>query len=275
MVAVYSFWSKPLRENGKIHNYIEPILFISAFYLSVLYAKRNFKKVKLVTDSYGYNLLIKKYKFPFDEISLELNDIENINKEYWAYGKIIAYELQNEPFIHFDWDSWVVNKKNIPLKSQIIVQNKEWLNDRDFYIQDVKLLRSLGYKSNVLYYPIDYAFNTGVFGGNNLKVIKEYCKEAKNIVKFAQQENITNNLLVGKNLFSCIFEQYLLSAVCKKYNIEVTEIAKDYKSTIRNTYHHIWGAKGNKDITERVFNLLRSEFPDEYQKLITTFYNRG
>jgi len=59
------------------------------------------KNIELVTDDIGKYILIDALKLPYSSIKIELN---NLNQKYWFLGKIKAYSLQTEPFLHYDGD---------------------------------------------------------------------------------------------------------------------------------------------------------------------------
>ncbi len=103
MRAVWSFWSKPY--NGcKGRTWREPRHHLMAWGLSVSLARRHFSETQLVTDSEGRRLLVDELGLHFDSVSTELDRLDDADPGWWALGKLVAYSLQDQPFIHLDTD---------------------------------------------------------------------------------------------------------------------------------------------------------------------------
>lgn len=109
MKAVYTHYSKPY--NSDIRNSQTHWLFPYLEFLILAYSsaksKKFFGKTVLVTDSYGKSLIVDSLGIPFDEVIVELDDIEQHNR-FWASGKIYGYTKaikEFEPFVHFDNDA--------------------------------------------------------------------------------------------------------------------------------------------------------------------------
>jgi len=107
--AVYTHYSKPY--NSDIRNSQTHWLFPYLEFLILAYSsaksKKFFGKTVLVTDSYGKSLIVDSLGIPFDEVIVELDDIEKHNR-FWASGKIYGYTKaikEFEPFVHFDNDA--------------------------------------------------------------------------------------------------------------------------------------------------------------------------
>ena len=71
--------------------------------LSCLQLKHFYDEIELVTDSEGADLLINKLHLPYTSCLTILDKLKNENPAIWALGKIAAYEVQREPFIHVEW----------------------------------------------------------------------------------------------------------------------------------------------------------------------------
>lgn len=103
MRAVWSFWSKPYKAyKGRIWR--EPRHHLLAWGLSLRLAKRQFAETLLVTDSAGKALLVDQLGLDFTEVSTELDRLRNADPGWWALGKLVAYSVQDRPFIHLDTD---------------------------------------------------------------------------------------------------------------------------------------------------------------------------
>ncbi len=272
MNAVYSFWSKPYLANGKkIHGKVSQRMFNVCWMLSVYTAKKHFDKVKLVTDTEGYKALVD-LDLPFDDISLELDNIpENILPEMWAYGKIVAYEMQNEPFVHIDYDAFIFNPPSEEfLNAGLIVQHKEffWIINHVYYSNIRKAVKDWGFESEFYYNNVAYGYNCGVFGGNDLEFIKKYVKEAKRLAQFPTIEMLNQLGQEEKLVFPIAFEQHILSAMCYDIKPSIYEVAESKERIEELNYLHILGAKVNPLIEKRLENRLLKDFPDKYMPFV-------
>src|SRR5487761_316445 len=103
MRAVWSFWSKPFREyKGRLWH--SPLHHWLAWGLSLRLARRHYPETMLVTDLEGKALLVDTLGLSFTHVSTELDSIRQVDPGWWALGKLIAYRLQDRPFVHLDTD---------------------------------------------------------------------------------------------------------------------------------------------------------------------------
>lgn len=58
----------------------------------------------LVTDTAGKALLVDRMGLEFAEVSTELDRLRDVDPGWWPLGKLIAYNLQDRPFVHLDND---------------------------------------------------------------------------------------------------------------------------------------------------------------------------
>jgi hypothetical protein len=103
MRAVWSFWSKPyLERQGR--TWRSPLHHLLAWGLSLRLAQRHHPETMLVTDAYGKQLLIDQLGLTFTRVSTELDCLRDAHTDWWALGKLFAYRIQHEPFLHLDTD---------------------------------------------------------------------------------------------------------------------------------------------------------------------------
>lgn len=106
MRAVWSFWTKPWRahagwmwQSEKHH--------LLAWILSFENARRHYPETALVTDDFGAELLVERLGLPFTHVSTELNALAQSDPGFWMLGKLYAYRVQTEPFVHLDTDTFL------------------------------------------------------------------------------------------------------------------------------------------------------------------------
>jgi hypothetical protein len=301
--AVYSFYSHPFRTRPGYAGFTTLEDFLNAWTLSVNLAQMHFDEVELVTDNYGKMLLVNRLNLPFTKVLNELDIVvpEHIKDLYWTFGKLWTYYLQEEPFIHIDYDVFLWKK--LPeriLTAPMFGQNTEsdiW--KLEFYRQGNKTL--CGYLRRrpndwVVIYPYienhDIAINTGIIGGNDISFLEKYALSTVEMV--THQENREGFEIIkridkmsgGRLAHSCnvVTEQYLYSKLCfisgkwndmtllldeKKINIE-----GDYHSSLNRAcqkigYTHLIGldAKQNVETMRRLKKRIQANFRDYYEKI--------
>ncbi len=251
--VVYSHWSKPSKDEYVGFNSKQA--FKNCAELSVLHSKKWFDKVELVTDEKGYKFLIEELKLPFTDIKVELDCLNDIPKENWSIGKIYACKIQNEPFMHQDFD--VIWFKKPPLKilnAQAAFQNKE-ANEHclGFYMPLMNDAKAKKYDLNK-YCNLDIlgAYNCGIIVFNDLSIIDKWYDLAIDYVN-KNKSNI--------NLKPIFFEQFVIYNLCKYYNFNVEilgdEWVEEEKAAEYGYTHLIAQSKRNKDIEDSIEKKLR------------------
>lgn len=217
MIAVWSLWTKPIRELP-VQAWADEYHHLLSWILSVQTARRHFSRTVLVTDDYGARLLVDTLGLEFDSVSTALNQIEKYNAQWWALGKLHTYALQEEPFVHVDADAFLWQQ--IPQRltyAPVFCQNFEPLVlPNAFY--DVDKFRRLREQGAWIPQEIDWfeasgrvpsAVCCGIFGGNDIEFINHYARSAIRLV----QEEPNVMLWERESPDNLLVEQFYLS-VC-------------------------------------------------------------
>jgi hypothetical protein len=258
MKFIFSFWSKPFiktLENTSSAEERESL---------IKKQRRIFKKslislnsclapsdtVDMITDDYGCEILFKGY--PYSNITLELNKINNIREELWAFGKLYALSLFNEEVCHLDGDFFVTYKdlfykKFNDKRWDVIVQSKETLDLMSCeYIPGIESIMNVLNEKMVLdqykelcYYDLcNFAYNCGVLGFSNVMHKNEFVEKSLSMYNHfnscgfleryyelcAFYANKKNNDYYGTANINCILEQYFLTTWCSYKNLLVREL---------------------------------------------------
>ncbi len=290
MNIIQTYWP------GNNHETISEVLnlkgkWISAEYhwmswaLSCLQLKRYYGKVNLYTTQIGKEILVDNLKLPYSIIFTEHDNVNVPKNEIWALAKIFTYSLQTTPFIHFDGDVYIWSKLNLDHKAQLIAQNNEI--DFPYYYEIVN-----GVEKHFQYIPecikldraksrIIYSANTGIIGGNNLDIFKEYNELVQ---KFVMQ-NLKYLDRINISLFNIGFEQYLYYCLAKYHKIDITylfnhsnknEFDSSYKGLAvfdkvpyeTKFIHALADFKSNRVVCEHLARRLRQDYPDTYYRII-------
>src|SRR5262245_15965932 len=301
--AVYSFYSYPFRTRPGYAGFASLEDFLNAWTLSVHLAQRHFDDVELVTDNYGKAMLVDGLHLPFTKVKNELDAVvpAHVKDLYWTFGKLWAYSLQDEPFIHIDYDVFLWNK--LPeriLAAPMFGQNMEcdiW--QVDIYRQGYKALCGhLKHKPHdwIAIYPYvhkhDIAINVGIIGGNDIEFLRKYASTAIDMITHCENKEgfeiiqRLNKLTDGNVAHGCnvVTEQYLYSRIClaqRRWNdmqllLDTKEICADNAPHISVNrlckeigFTHLIGlkAKQHTDTMQRLKHRIKKNYSDYQGKI--------
>lgn len=265
MKAVYSFWSRPFRMLGdKMHGAIPNRYSSLAWILSVNLAARHFNEIELYTDQFGLEFL-KPLDLPFTKTNVVLDDIspDILAVNCWAFGKIVTYADQSEPFVHIDYDAFL--SKPLPEVPDLVVQGPEW---GDIYEKWETGIVDMGFNSPYIGMTKN-AFNAGVLGGNDISLIRDYANEAIDMVEFVSRNRIKfdSRNYMQRYYFSCFFEQYLIAQFASSRGSDVLYLGDTEERAKEHGYTHLWGGKHNVHIQKQVEEKVKRDFPAAYKNL--------
>lgn len=278
MRAVWSFWSKPFL-SARGHAWREARHHWLAWALSVSLARRHFQTLQLVTDTFGKKILVEELGLPFDEIATDLDELCDVDPEWWALGKLKAYSLQTSPFVHLDADVFLW--KPLParlLTAPVFTQCPEW------HSLDASWLRmgeiSCAFERQGGRLPAEWRFatsritdgfreeNCGVVGGTRADFLRTYALTALALALAPANAAAWAELSPSDN-YNMVVEQFLLAAcidfhainpcsvfrgVEMHYLFSSWEEAHDRRASAEAGFSHLLGpfAKQDLDITTRL-----------------------
>ena len=231
MRAVWSYWSKPFRDQHGCP-WTSPTHHLLSWVLSLQVARPHFETTMLVTDAEGARLLIDGLGLPFDHVSTELDSLHNLDSRWWVLGKLLAYSMQEQPFVHIDNDVylWEPLPPRI-LTADILGQNLERFEfDRDSWYKPQRLNQFIQRANG--WVPKEWAWYAGergetavccgIFGGQNIDFVRQYADTA---LEFATHPRNASAWLELRDLADhCVLlEQYLLNAMLTYHNRHASE----------------------------------------------------
>ena len=284
--AVFSYFNAEESFSNKAgFRYFSDFLYSVA--LATLLARRQFKTVQVVTSVWGKRIF-EEIGIPVTEYSTSLDVLkkQGVSKWFWAYGKLIAYSQQTEPFIHIDNDVflWQPLPERI-LNAELCFQSKEFF-DMPYY-KWYKMLKPCWEAAKVRPQIIvdnevnDFVYNCGICGGHNLEFFKEWIRCSAEYV-FAPENHTLffeefKDVLMHQNLFS---EQYFGASLVKAHSLrDKTEVITDDISDeewkkMNKMYTHIWGGtKVNQSVMKSLQKRLLAESPELHER-VTSFTNK-
>lgn len=284
MKIVHSFWSKPILNfnNKKEKSYGGwrqlDYLYMS-WALSCLTFCRQYKNIELVTDKAGYNLLVKQLRLPYTNVKIVLDKLDHYSERLWAIGKLYAYQIQKDPFIHVDGDVFIwkrftprIEKANL-VTQQIDPLNRHYKNGlRQVYKDNFFLSKII--QNDLVKNPDIKAHNAGILGGNNLDFFEEYCIEAFKMI----DANLNKyHLPFNDTSYALLYEQLLFSSLVRQTNQKLVCLIDDsspkaeqfYVSNFQNKHgnylkyvHLMGGTKNHLKYCYELRNQLQVEFPN-------------
>jgi hypothetical protein len=226
MRAVWSFWSKPY-EGHKGRAWREPRHHLLAWGLSLRLAREHFPETMLVTDSEGKALLVDRLGLEFTEVSTELDRLRGVDPGWWALGKLVAYSLQDRPFVHLDTDVFLWRPLPQALASAPVFAQ---CPERHAYGQGRcdPLKIELLFERHGLSVPVEWEWavsleanwfreeNCGIVGGNRVDFLRHYADTAIRMVTDPAHAPAWSEM-PHKDEFNMLMEQFWLAA-CVDYH---------------------------------------------------------
>lgn len=295
MKIVQSLWTLPmLNGRGEIYEnrfhggWLNVKYHLLSLAYSSLQLSKYYRKLSLVTDKAGNDMLINKMGLPYTEVTICLDELNDYDTQLWSLGKIHAYSIQDEPFIHVDGDAfiWEPFPKKF-LTADLVAQNLEHnyeyyrtlmeeLVSRNCYIPAV-VSRITALENEV------NAYNAGVYGGSNIAFFKAFAKEVDLFLK----NNLPNmpQLQVGK--LNAFFEQHLFYCMAREWGLKVAcvtdiidkevldfmlkDISQFLQAPEKVKYIHLLGGEAKTDpaICNRLETLMKETYPEYYRRILS------
>lgn len=274
MKAIYTYWAPNKSQESCGFNNTKDLAYILA--LSVEYSKKHFGRAELVTNNAGKALLVDKLKIGFTSVDTSLEGFD-CHPDLWAMAKIKAYSLQTEPFISIDLDCVLYQKPSRELmKSALFFQHKEDFKMQPGYKHLVKAIET----TTVSYYcknqKVDYAYNCGIVGVNDLALVKKWYAMAEDFINNKGNQLLWNSLQ-NKGQMNYVYEQYFIACLVKEAKLKrrVGFVLEnfDFKNIARPKFKmlHVWGGnKKNLEQMDKVRARLKKDFPKAYSKVSKT-----
>jgi hypothetical protein len=277
MRAVWSFWSKPYTQSkgrawpSAMHHWL-------AWGLSLRLARRHYPETMLVTDQLGKELLVDRLGLSFTTVSTELDSICHADPGWWALGKLVAYSMQEQPFLHLDTDVFLWKPlppavASAPAFAQCPEEHSA--RDRESLPRQVET----AFQDSMQPLPAEWEWsrsksvdihreaNCGILGGSRTDFIRYYANLARDLVLSPAHAGAWAKF-PNKDGLNMVVEQFLLSACLEfhrfhpdspfrgihiRYLFASTEEAMDPEASARAGFTHLWGdAKRDGTIARRL-----------------------
>jgi len=295
MKIIQTFWTLPMVksrattvDNRLSGGWLESKYHLMSWAYSCLQLRSFYDEVELITDQAGKALMIDKLHLPYTHTAVVLDDINHYNPDWWAIGKIYAFGLQQQPFLHVDGDVfiWAPFPERLA-KAALVSQNLEYgfpfyravldqLVDRKAYIP-AEILSSARGQPSLL------AYNAGIIGGNDIAFFREFVHEAWKFIKENQAViNLPNagmlNAFYEQHFFYCMAAQRKIKVECYTEETDPDRLWTYFKSMKRFgnapegcSYIHLWGndVKMWIEVCEALSDRLKREYPAWHARVMS------
>jgi hypothetical protein len=218
MRAVWSFWSRPF-EARTGRTWCKPLHHLLAWGLSLATARRHYPETVLVTDRDGKKLLVDTLGLQFTVVSTELDQINRADPDWWALGKLVAYSIQDQPFLHIDTDVflWKALPQEVA-EAAVFAQCPEYFHrNSDRSSREIES----AFSSCHAQLPVEWEWaasredalfreeNCGIVGGCRVDFLRHYARTAADLVLHPQYAGAWARLRRKSNM---AIEQFFLAA---------------------------------------------------------------
>jgi hypothetical protein len=256
--------------------------------LSCLTFKELYQEIELVTDEKGKQILIDTLQLPYTSVRVELDTLNKYPKQLWAIGKLYAYQLQDQPFIHVDGDVYSWNKFGNNIETADLVGQHLDVEEGHYHFSmqhlsamDFHILEEL--KSDFTLRRRFDATNAGMIGGNAVDFFKEYVDRSfyfinKNLDK-------VNQKTIGSS-YAMIYEQYLFSVLARNKGMHVQHFINEKEEGIlhlsdfmnrfcaKKYVHLLSTAKMTLECCRELELQLQCDYPEYHERICSLFNDK-
>jgi hypothetical protein len=261
-VVIYSYWGGNPVEKTLDMAFISNYLARKHGYTTVLYVnkenKTNFKDI------------------PYSEvIEMDENILQQLPTTVWSAGKILAASMEKRPFIHVDFDLFILDNQfynDIKDKDFVTYHCEPWLSKKTFNNSIKYILKKTNNSFGLKYKEDLYSYNFAIFGScksENIPIINKECKFViENLIKNNKilndqdfVESIRKNFPnIPEAVIPVIIEQVITSKLIRlnfKNTYEILKISDSrdsYEAGLKIGLLHLWGSKNYNNILQKIKN---------------------
>jgi hypothetical protein len=248
MRVVYSHWSAP-RFMSVDHRVILAV--------SVLLARQHYDQIEMVTDDQGARLF-ERMQLPFTSVRTDLEGFD-VTPKAWAAGKMKAYSIQQEPFIHIDQDVFLF--KALPehvVAAPVFAQSFE---PRPLYDWSLDVTPS---QHRARLTTPDHAwdcYNVGIIGGHDVEFLCDYATKGLEAIREVEAFD---------PVAMTVYEQAWLARHARDCGKRVTTLFNHTNPLEAEAlgYCHLMHCKHSEECVGRVRRRLQRMDPDLFNRAI-------
>lgn len=205
------------------------------YYITSIYQA---KKLGYYTIIYCNNEICKFWEDYCDEV-ITINDSLYLNSPLWDSFKMFVIDNRDDEFCLIDGD--VLLHTKLPIMSgDVVFDSYEILNWKKEYESTINKLTDLNIKEVIGFWSNERipVMSCGILYFYSNEMGKLYCYWWKKFNEF-----ILNNInSIDTHRATAVGAQYLLTIMCKKFNLKTQNLSKNFGEKGRY-YHHYFGDK--------------------------------
>lgn len=290
MRAVWSHWTKPLR-GAPGTAWLDIRHYLMAFVVSCATAKQHFAETVLVTDSPGARMLVDDVGLDFDHVIVDLDQLSSECLFWWNLGKIHAYRIQTEAFIHLDNDVFLWGR--LPerlLTAPVFAQNPEYFTEQSNYYLPLEMEAAIigsgrGWLppewrwGRDIYGSFQKSMNTGIYGGNHVDFIQYAANLHLELLHHPSNLTILQDLPEKARVTGML--EMCLPSLCADFHagregspfhdIDVEYLFQSAEAAYAEAEamgytHLLGGAKRQPSTVAKLERRVQRDFPDQYER---------
>jgi hypothetical protein len=252
-------------------------------------AVEHYGAVHLVTDSQGARWLDRRLRVPYATIDTGLDAISpSVPGHFWSYGKLAAYSLQREPFLHIDHDVFLLRR--LPprlLESEMFAHSIErgpaWTLCYESYVSALSAapwLPAWWRQSGAV--PASHArvaLNAAVVGGDPA-LLRPFALDAMRVVHAPANRRFWSSMLADARFpprfWAATLEQYALQAFCAARDLAPPTLFRrtsSWKKVLADGFHRgYWHLTGSLKLDSRWKQVLHMRVSRDAPHLLETLH---
>lgn len=262
---VYAYWAKPFTEKNLYSNFSRKSDFLTSLKLSVSQARKWFDEIIFYGDHEAISQVCNVVSFDkvYDDLE-RLNNLE-VPSHMWSVSKAFVCEHMDKPFLLFENDFYLWDEPSDELlNADVVVESMrdvpdEYLREINYMKEDGMTVRPRWYRfAKVGKFQIP---NKGVYGGNDLKFIKEHANEVIRMTRNEQNREIFSKFSESNRYKNAhkIFDLWYCGA---KFDQKKVQPYRLDDSEHKYTHLHA-GTKNNDEVVLRLYERARVELNED------------
>ena len=204
--------------------------------VSAMQAMASYGNVHLYADDEAARLLVDTFGIPYDSVSI-CPEQAGLPTRVWVASKLQAFRRlvdAGEPFLHIDGDVFLFGRLPSSIENAAVVaQNPEDERCHPVYHMYTVAKRNLLTRLPKVPYswlsvPTDYAYNMGLFGGQDMAAMAKYVEEAETVLYSPENAAAWRHIATLPEeqqwSFNYPIEQYALHAAAEAAGFRVTTL---------------------------------------------------
>lgn len=270
IILVYSYWGKKASAETLDMAYISNYLAQKQGYKTVLYIDKKNKEEFI-------------NKIPYSEVvEFDDNILEQLPPAVWSAGKILAASIETRPFLHVDFDLFILNNKfyDYVKNEEFITYHYEPWWSLKTEIGKIFHKEALKYfiKNTDNAFKLDYSkdldsYNCAIFGSckkENIEIINKECQfiikaliKSKNIIQNPEFiRHITYNSFKNGGIPVIVEQVIMIYKIHNKLKshssiIKINHGKETFEEGLKFGLLHLWGAKKVDGIKKLLKNKVK------------------